>query len=754
MVETGLQASSTATLPNGVASGDVTQTSAVLWARSTEVGDLTVAYFDATTDELIDTLTLPVTDGATPIKVNLTGLLPQTPYRYVITDAAGSTLAGRFTTATPPGEQRGVRFGAFADWQGQLAPFTAIANADDRALDFFVLLGDTVYADVETPALPGVARATTLAEFQIKHSEVYTSQLGLNPFADLRQNAPLLATWDDHEIVNDFAGGAVFGKDTINAILEGESGTFVNDSPVFEAGLQAFQAYNPLRDDTYGQTDDPLTAGEPKLYRFNTFGQDAATFVLDTRSFRSAPLVAPGASATEAEVQAYLTATFNPDRTLLGAAQLAEFKADLLAAEAAGITWKVVMSSVPMQNFGLAVAGERWEGYAAERTDILSFIEANNIDNVVFVSADFHGNVVNNLTYQQTADGPQIPTGAFDVMVGPVAYEIDLPFLLPPFNQPFGAPYGPATMAFSFNPTAIATYSALTTPTAQDQFVKALVDDQLTALGYSPIGLEDSPLEAELLQGDYINAHTFGWTEFDIDPLTQALTVTSYGVEPYPQETLIADPEAILNATPTIINQFVVNPTGFELQLGTTGNDWLQGIAGEPNRLIALEGDDVVVGSGAEDVILGGDGADLLYGDNRTPGTLAGADDAIYGGDGEDYIVGGLGDDLLYGDADQDYVIGGGGSDILRGGPGVDYLIGDGPLLGAGADIFVLAPDEGSDVIADFDITADFIGLAGGLTYDQLTFDHRTILSDGLPLAVVAGVDVAALAAERFLEFS
>ena len=49
------------------------------------------------------------------------------------------------------------------------------------------------------------------------------------------------------------------------------------------------------------------------------------------------------------------------------------------------------MSSDPIQNFGIPVAGDRWEGYAAERTDLLRFIKENNIKNVVFATGDFHG---------------------------------------------------------------------------------------------------------------------------------------------------------------------------------------------------------------------------------------------------------------------------------------------------------------------------------------------------------------------------
>jgi hypothetical protein len=78
--------------------------------------------------------------------------------------------------------------------------------------------------------------------------------------------------------------------------------------------------------------------------------------------------------------------------------------------------------------------------------------------------------------------------------------------------------------------------------------------------GYDPIGLENSPIDATLLQGEYIAAHTYGWTEFEIAPETGQLIVTTYGVEPYTEADLLANPDPILNAEPFIVSQFQVNP--------------------------------------------------------------------------------------------------------------------------------------------------------------------------------------------------
>jgi hypothetical protein len=72
--------------------------------------------------------------------------------------------------------------------------------------------------------------------------------------------------------------------------------------------------------------------------------------------------------------------------------------------------------------------------------------------------------------------------------------------------------------------------------------------------------LEGSQIDFDLLQGDWVVAHTYGWTEFVIDAATQVLTITTYGIEAYSQAELEADPESIKSRTPTIYQQFTVTP--------------------------------------------------------------------------------------------------------------------------------------------------------------------------------------------------
>ncbi|MBR1133276.1 alkaline phosphatase D family protein [Bradyrhizobium iriomotense] len=131
--------------------------------------------------------------------------------------------------------------------------------------------------------------------------------------------------------------------------------------------------------------------GAPDLYRYNTYGSDAAIILTDERSFRDAGLPGPTNPLDPTQISQFLTASFDPSRTILGDVQFARVEHDLLDARDNGVTWKFVMVPEPIQNFGPVLGpGDRFEAYAAERDALLKFIADNHIENVVFVSADQH----------------------------------------------------------------------------------------------------------------------------------------------------------------------------------------------------------------------------------------------------------------------------------------------------------------------------------------------------------------------------
>lgn len=180
------------------------------------------------------------------------------------------------------------------------------------------------------------------------------------------------------------------------------------------------------------------------------------------------------------------------------------------------------------------------------------------------------------------------------------------------------------------------------------------------------------------------------------------------------------------------------------VDVSTDGGDPAVTNAGRLNISIAFgayienatgtEHNDLIIGNLLSNIINGGDGDDIIYGDGTTavydPGEadyrqidhtsidltaapptdvaeLVGNPtlqwDEIYGGDGDDLIFGTVAGDYLFGDEDNDIIRGGEGSDWLVGG-GDNDLLDSGPLGeygdslegGGGNDILILRGGQGS----------------------------------------------------------
>ena len=102
-------------------------------------------------------------------------------------------------------------------------------------------------------------------------------------------------------------------------------------------------------------------------------------------------------------------------------------------------------------------------------------------------------------------------------------------------------------------------------------------------------------------------------------------------------------------------------------------------------------------------------------------------------------------DDNLVGTSGNNMLIGLEGNDTIDGQGGDDIIFGD-----AGDDIFVVAADRGMDVVVDFTIGEDLVGLSGGLNFNDLTFSDNTINSNGETLVVLSGIDTATLTSDDF----
>jgi 3-phytase/alkaline phosphatase D len=528
-----------------IAVGDVIGgNAAIIVTAANGTGSVTVTVArDAAFTKIVSTQTVSVTDPQVPGKIFVSDLVIGRRYYARVTDGSATRTATFVTGATPIGIEGptvGVRFGVSGDWRGDVGIFNAILNVDDRNLDFFVKLGDTIYADVPSPAVPN-GHAQTLSEFRAKHVENYAANHGIDPWGDLAASTATFSMIDDHEVTNDFAGGVY---DPVNG--------WYNESPLYTNGLQAFVEHNAIFPGNYPFVGDARVNGRPMLYRSFQWGADAAAFMLDTRSFRDAELAPVTNPLDPVQVQAFMTASFNPARTMLGYPQLGTLLLDLSAAERAGITWKFILTPEPMQNFGVLAAEDRWEGYAAERAYLLGQIKALGIRNVVFVTADFHGTIVNDVTAPNPANPTQqLYTGMFEIITGAIAY-----------SAPAGPTFAQIGLAYGLlSQQQYAFYQSL--PSAgKDLFIGSFLDGVIANYGYSPTGIQDPSIQASFTTGGAVAAHSYGWTEFEIDAVTKALTISTYGCDWYTPAEAAADPAAIIARPITVRQKFVVTPHG------------------------------------------------------------------------------------------------------------------------------------------------------------------------------------------------
>lgn len=375
-------------LPQGIAVGDVSATSVVLWVRTDGPAMVQVEWATPSLWKKVATLgtamapvsrTAPLTTtGGTDytLSIPLTGLAPANRYRYhvLITPTgashSSSTLKlaarGEFTTLPHTGISAPVTFAWSGDLGGQgrcrqgVGGYPIFDVMKRQPLDFFLFLGDTIYGDESCSAPPNEPGAdfvaTTLDQYRARHRY----QRGAASLRQFLERVPVYVTWDDHEVRNDF------------------SGPFDERMPV---GRQALREYWPIA----SPPEEPN-----RLYRAIRYGADLDLFILDTRQYRSRDADADG-----------------PAKTMLGAAQLKWLLEGLGDSTA---TWKIIATSVPLSvPKGGAGYSDGWAsgpmtpGFERERQVIVESILSRNLKNVVFLAGDVHYVQAN--AYDPNGDG-------------------------------------------------------------------------------------------------------------------------------------------------------------------------------------------------------------------------------------------------------------------------------------------------------------------------------------------------------------
>jgi alkaline phosphatase D len=266
---------------------DATHDSVLIWLRGDGPARVRVEFgSDATSTKFTAGPTVVLAkDMDYSATIPLTQLAPGKTWIYRLVDTeSGKPLSEPCRFKTAPTEQTPFTFAFSADMEESYQPFKLFEVIDSKQPDFFLHLGDTVYADH-----PPEKFVPSVSHYRNKHA-ANRKDRHLQNFLARRVT---YAIWDDHET-----------EDNFNSL-----------HPHIEKALQVFKEYWPCK-----------PAEPAALYRqFSWAGVDF--LILDTRRFRSPQ-----------------TMTDGPDKTMLGSAQKSWLKEHLKASTA---PFKFIITSVP-----------------------------------------------------------------------------------------------------------------------------------------------------------------------------------------------------------------------------------------------------------------------------------------------------------------------------------------------------------------------------------------------------------------------
>ena len=532
---------------SGLAAGDVTTNSAILWTRTE----------DAKTKEgIVTNLTAQLSKnpnfkpiyhsfkGVTEpnrdytLKLDATGLSSNTRYYYRFISPNGfSTQIGRFKTAPTKTDKVAVKFGFSGDADGKWRPYSSTQIIPELNLDYFIFLGDTMY-ETKSKLSPATAdpfanSTQALADYRRKYRENLepVTPGGLSSLQPLYASQGNYTLLDNHELGNKqfINGGAPAGTplgqgvDATKVDYDvNKTGTFINKTEGFKTLLQAYKDYQPVREKIISSSNNSRTDKTEQLYFSQQWGANSIFINVDARSYRDIRLkTASGADDTGIRAD-------NPKRTMLGTTQLKWLKDTLRNAQLSGINWKIIAVSSPI-DMGGEDNGKTWiGGYRAERNELLQFIADNRINNVVFLSTDDHQNRVNELTYLTKPNDPTSMTrvpNTFTIVAGPIG---------------------------ASGPDNITDHSFSNIKLLADKLVV-----EQKKKGIEPLGLDakfpglqkvfrEGDTNADNLRQpvDFYSPDTFNYATLDISADGKTLAVNIYGINSYAADTFPSEEEA------------------------------------------------------------------------------------------------------------------------------------------------------------------------------------------------------------------
>lgn len=375
-------------LADGLMVGDVGGGKAVVWSRTDRPARMEVEY---STNSKFEASTVTQGQTATPESdFTARAILSELPpgekifLRVRFKDLAdprkeSPPVEGSFKTAPLvaqdvrflwSGDTAGQGFGINPDFGGMKIYATMLRFEPD----FFIHCGDSVYADNPIPAEVKLDDGTiwrnvttpeklVVAQSLDEFRGNYRYNLKDENVRRFNGSVPIYTTWDDHEVYNNWYPG--------EEILDSRY-TERNADVLAQRAKRAFFEYSPLLRDG---------VNPERIYRSFTYGPALEIFRVDERSYRG-----PNTDGRENE---------GTPPPWLGTAQAEWLKRSLASSTA---TWKIIVSDMPI---GLIVPDGKAVDAAAngdgqptgrerEVANLLGFLKAHGVKNIVWLTADVH----------------------------------------------------------------------------------------------------------------------------------------------------------------------------------------------------------------------------------------------------------------------------------------------------------------------------------------------------------------------------
>ena len=325
-------------LVHGPLVGNVSGSSASFWLRTAIETSVEVTVVDAASGEVIATSPAVESDANEDFTAvaNVSGLKPNTEYAYTITlDGKNCVTDIKQQFRTLPAKGTASKFViAFGGGAGYVPPtermWDTIGSFDPQAI---LLFGDNVYIDDP--------------ESVVMQQYTYHRRQSRPEWRKLTARSPVFTIWDDHDFGTDDSWG---GAD-IDVPFWKKDWVF----PIFRQNWA-----NP----GYGGGDQ-----QPGCWYSFHIGE-VDFIMLDCRYYRTSP-----------------KEDSDKEKTMLGPVQKKWLKEQLKSSEG---TFKVICSSVPWDFRTKGDSLDTWNGYKDEHEEILSFLESEQIEGVVLMSADRH----------------------------------------------------------------------------------------------------------------------------------------------------------------------------------------------------------------------------------------------------------------------------------------------------------------------------------------------------------------------------